>query len=60
MAVLMEGQRPGEGDRSLPGLARRGTGLLPDCGMISAGNDEMRGRMRLFKGTSDYKSVTFR
>ncbi|KGD98160.1 hypothetical protein JL39_14720 [Rhizobium sp. YS-1r] len=35
MAVLMEGQRPGEGDRSLPGLVRRGTGRLPDCGVIN-------------------------
>lgn len=35
MAVLMEGQRPGEGGRSLPGLVRRGTGRLPDCGVIS-------------------------
>jgi hypothetical protein len=60
MAVPMKGQRPGEGDRSLPGLARRGTGQLPDCGVINAGNEEMCGAMRLFKGTENYKSVTLR
>ncbi|MNL65969.1 hypothetical protein D3C87_1903690 [compost metagenome] len=57
MAFLIEGQRPGEGDRPLSGLVRRGTGLLPDCGVTIAGNPEMIGGLRLFKGKLDYNSV---
>ncbi len=57
VALLIEGQRPGEGDRPLSGLVRRGTGLLPDCGVMIAGNPEMMGGLRLFKGRPDYNSV---
>ena len=56
-AFLIAGQRPGEGGRPLSGLVRRGTGLLPDCGVTIAGNPEMRGGLRLFKGKLDYNSV---
>jgi len=31
---LIEGQRPGEGGRPLPGLTRRGTSQLSDYGVI--------------------------